>query len=46
MKGDDLEGLGLNELQQLEKTLETGLTRVIETKVRSQCVCVCVCEVI
>ncbi|TKY74447.1 MADS-box protein SVP [Spatholobus suberectus] len=32
MKGDDLQGLDLNELQQLEKTLETGLDRVIEIK--------------
>nr|KYP70056.1 MADS-box protein JOINTLESS [Cajanus cajan] len=33
LKGDDLEGLGLNELQQLEKTLEMGLDRVVEFKV-------------
>ncbi|KAL9312728.1 hypothetical protein ACSQ67_018180 [Phaseolus vulgaris] len=32
MKGDDLQGLGLNELQQLEKTLESGLDRVIQIK--------------
>ncbi|XP_020213859.1 MADS-box protein AGL24 [Cajanus cajan] len=32
LKGDDLEGLGLNELQQLEKTLEMGLDRVVEFK--------------
>ncbi|XP_061372061.1 MADS-box protein SVP-like isoform X2 [Gastrolobium bilobum] len=32
MKGDDLQGLDLNELQQLEKTLEKGLNRVIEIK--------------
>lgn len=34
MKGEDLQGLDLNELQKLEKTLETGLNRVIETKVQ------------
>ncbi|KAG2400023.1 MADS-box protein [Vigna angularis] len=32
MKGDDLQGLSLNELQQLEKKLESGLDRVIEIK--------------
>ncbi|KAI4337601.1 hypothetical protein L6164_015996 [Bauhinia variegata] len=32
MKGEDLQGLSLNELQELEKVLETGLGRVIETK--------------
>jgi len=35
MKGDDLQGLGLNELQQLEKTLESGLDRVIQIKVHT-----------
>ncbi|RDX89894.1 MADS-box protein SVP, partial [Mucuna pruriens] len=32
MKGEELQGLGLNELQQLEKRLEIGLDRVIEIK--------------
>lgn len=32
MKGEDLQGLDINELQQLEKTLETCLNRVIGTK--------------
>ncbi|WVZ18227.1 hypothetical protein V8G54_005549 [Vigna mungo] len=32
MKGDDLQGLSLNELQQLEKKLESGLDRVLEIK--------------
>ncbi|RZC06654.1 MADS-box protein SVP isoform E [Glycine soja] len=32
LKGDDLQGLGLNELQQLEKTLEIGLDRVTDIK--------------
>ncbi|CAL0317834.1 unnamed protein product [Lupinus luteus] len=32
MKGEDFEGLNLDELQQLEKKLETGLKRVIKTK--------------
>ncbi|KAL2340001.1 hypothetical protein Fmac_007941 [Flemingia macrophylla] len=32
LKGDDLQGLGFNELQQLEKTLEIGLDRVVELK--------------
>jgi len=35
MKGDNLQGLGLDELQQLEKKLESGLDRVIEIKVRT-----------
>ena len=33
MRGEDLRGLNLDELQQLEKTLESGLVRVLETKV-------------
>jgi len=33
MRGEELQGLDIEELQQLEKALETGLTRVIETKV-------------
>jgi len=33
LKDDDLQGLGLNELKQFEKTIEIGLDRVIEIKV-------------
>ncbi|KAB2045153.1 hypothetical protein ES319_D01G140900v1 [Gossypium barbadense] len=32
MRGEDLQGLNIDELQQLEKLLELGLTRVLETK--------------
>ncbi|CAH8263121.1 unnamed protein product [Arabidopsis lyrata] len=32
MRGEELQGLDIEGLQQLEKALETGLTRVIETK--------------
>uniref|UniRef100_A0AB38ZF25 Short vegetative phase n=1 Tax=Brassica juncea TaxID=3707 RepID=A0AB38ZF25_BRAJU len=32
MRGEELQGLNIEELQQLEKALEAGLTRVIETK--------------
>ncbi|KAL3504865.1 hypothetical protein ACH5RR_034706 [Cinchona calisaya] len=32
MKGEDLQGLNIEELQQLEKVLEAGLTRVLQTK--------------
>ena len=32
MRGEDLQGLNIDELQQLEKTLESGLVRVLETK--------------
>nr|WGH28765.1 short vegetative phase [Mangifera indica] len=32
MRGEDLQGLNIEELQQLEKMLESGLARVIETK--------------
>lgn len=32
MRGEDLQGLSLEELQNLEKTLETGLSRVLEKK--------------
>ncbi|XWS23982.1 hypothetical protein CRYUN_Cryun28dG0062200 [Craigia yunnanensis] len=32
MRGEDLQGLNIDELQQLEKMLESGLTRVVETK--------------
>nr|AFM77907.1 MADS-box protein SVP [Brassica napus] len=32
MRGEELQGLNIEELQQLEKALESGLTRVIETK--------------
>lgn len=33
MRGEDLQGLNIEELQQLEKMLEVGLSRVLETKV-------------
>lgn len=33
MRGEDLRGMNIDELQQLEKMLESGLTRVLETKV-------------
>lgn len=32
MRGEDLQGLNINELQHLEKMLEAGLSRVLETK--------------
>ncbi|KAF8024988.1 hypothetical protein BT93_F1980 [Corymbia citriodora subsp. variegata] len=32
MKGEDLKGLNVEELEQLEKTLEAGLSLVIKTK--------------
>ncbi|XP_002514037.2 MADS-box protein SVP isoform X2 [Ricinus communis] len=32
MRGEDLQGLSIEELQQLEKMLESGLTRVLQTK--------------
>ncbi|CAM0944001.1 unnamed protein product [Alopecurus aequalis] len=32
MRGEELEGLSVDELQQLEKNLETGLHRVLQTK--------------
>nr|WRO64895.1 short vegetative phase [Uncaria rhynchophylla] len=32
MKGEDLQGLNIEELQQLERVLEAGLTRVLQTK--------------
>nr|AFG73587.1 short vegetative phase protein [Brassica napus] len=32
MRGEELQGLNIEELQQLEKALESGLARVIETK--------------
>ncbi|KAI3922184.1 hypothetical protein MKX01_005873 [Papaver californicum] len=32
MRGEELQGLNIEELQQLEKTLEAGLSRVLETK--------------
>ncbi|XP_054810648.1 MADS-box protein SVP-like [Prosopis cineraria] len=32
MRGEDLQGLNIEELQQLETSLEAGLSRVIETK--------------
>lgn len=33
MRGEDLRGMDIEELQQLEKCLETGLSRVITKKV-------------
>lgn len=33
MRGEDLHGLNVEELQQLERSLEIGLERVMETKV-------------
>lgn len=33
MRGDDLQGMDLEELKQLEKMLETGLARVLQSKV-------------
>lgn len=33
MRGEDLHELNIEELQQLEKTIEVGLSRVIEEKV-------------
>lgn len=33
MRGEDLQGLTIEDLQQLERSLETGLSRVIEKKV-------------
>ena len=33
MRGEDLQGLNIEELQQMEKMLEVGLSRVLETKV-------------
>ncbi|KAJ6939570.1 hypothetical protein NC651_005887 [Populus alba x Populus x berolinensis] len=32
MRGEDLQGLNIEELQQLEKALEVGLSRVLESK--------------
>lgn len=32
-RGEDLDGLSFEDLQQLEKSLEVGLSRIIETKV-------------
>nr|GMC98929.1 MADS-box protein JOINTLESS [Ipomoea batatas] len=34
MRGEDLQGMSIEELQQLERSLETGLSRVIEKKVQ------------
>ncbi|OMO56259.1 Transcription factor, K-box [Corchorus capsularis] len=33
MRGEDLHGLNIEELQQLEKSLESGLSRVMEKKI-------------
>lgn len=35
MRGEDLQGMSIEELQQLERSLETGLSRVIEKKVQT-----------
>jgi hypothetical protein len=32
IKGEDLQGMDVDELQNLEKLLEVGLSRVLETK--------------
>lgn len=40
MRGEDLHGLNIEELQQLEKMLEVGLSRVLETKVCLCCFCI------
>lgn len=42
MKGEELEGLSLEKLQQIEKRLEAGLTHVLEIKVFSRyCTLLC-----
>ena len=33
MRGEELQGLNIEDLQQLEKSLEAGLSRVIQKKV-------------
>lgn len=33
MRGEELQGLNIEELQKLEKSLESGLSRVMEKKV-------------
>ena len=33
MRGEELHGLSIGELQELEKSLEAGLSRVLEKKV-------------
>ncbi|XP_040862063.1 MADS-box protein SVP-like isoform X3 [Glycine max] len=38
LRGEDLQGLNIEELQQLERSLETGLGRVIEKKVFNNCI--------
>lgn len=35
MRGEELQGLSLEELQGLEKSLEAGLTRVMNRKVKN-----------
>ena len=37
IKGEELHGMDIEELQKLEKVLEVGLSRVLETKA---CLCV------
>ncbi|XVE60597.1 hypothetical protein DITRI_Ditri05aG0141100 [Diplodiscus trichospermus] len=41
MRGEDLQGLNIDELQQLETMLESGLTHVLATKVYTRCL---ICE--
>lgn len=43
LKGEELQGLTIEELHKLEKSLETGLSRVLERKVCSSILCLCVC---
>lgn len=46
MRGEDLQGLNLDDLVKLEKVLETGLNRVLESKVCAKFTCslsFCVC---
>lgn len=37
MRGEDLHGLNIEELQRLETMLEQGLSRVLQTKVSISC---------
>ena len=39
MRGEDLQGLNLDDLLKLEKVLEAGLTRVLESKVCAKFTC-------
>ena len=40
LSGDDIEGLALDELAQLEKTIEERLKRILEIKVRGFTFCI------